>query len=125
MSMPDEEAARLIAPDAARLIDEEAEHAEVTREDPHPPGVVAERRNRIRSTVYSIRLSDDEVTAIQRLADSAGVPSSTLVRSWIIEQLIRASASRARVDPAMRQVIHAEVRAAVREAFNETKQQAA
>jgi hypothetical protein len=61
-------------PDTARLIEEEAEHAEVTRDEPYPPGMVAERRSRTRATVYSVRLSDDEVAAIQRLAESTGVP---------------------------------------------------
>lgn len=111
--------------DTAHLIDQEAEHAEATRDDPYPPGVVAERRNRTRASVYSVRLSDDEIAAIQRLADSAGVPSSTMVRSWIISQLTRASVGRAQVDPAIRETIHSEVRAAVREALQEVAQQRA
>lgn len=105
--------------DPTRLIDEETEHAEATRDDPYPPGVVAERRNRRRTAVYSVRLSDDEVAAIQRLADAAGVPSSTMVRSWIVAQLARSSGSRARVDPAVREAIYSEVRAAVREAIED------
>jgi predicted transcriptional regulator len=117
MSTPDAE--------TARLIDQEAEHAEATRDDPYPPGVVAERRNRRRASVYSVRLSDDEVAAIQRLADAAGVPSSTMVRSWIVEQITRASIGRAQLDSAMRQTIHSEVRAAVREALDEVAQQRA
>ncbi|MPZ28826.1 MAG: hypothetical protein GEV12_21115 [Micromonosporaceae bacterium] len=80
---------------------------------------VAERRNRVRASVYSVRLSDDEIAAIQRLADAAGVPSSTLVRSWIVEQITHMSPGRARVDPAVREAIHSEVRAAVREALQD------
>ena len=37
--------------------------------------------------MYSIRLSEDEVTAIEGAAERAGVPASALVRSWIIERL--------------------------------------
>lgn len=37
-------------PETARLIDDEAERAEVTRDEPYPPGVVAERRNRPRAS---------------------------------------------------------------------------
>jgi hypothetical protein len=106
-------------PETARLIDEEAEHAEVTRDEPYPPDVVVERRNRTRASVYSVRLSDDEVAAVQRLADDAGVPASTLVRSWILERIARAPRGTAEVDPAVREAIHSEVRAAVREALDE------
>lgn len=106
-------------PDTARLIDEEAEHAEVTRDEPYPPDTVAERRNRPRASVYSIRLSDDEVAAVQRLADDAGVPASTLVRSWILQRIARAPRDTTDVDPSVREAIHSEVRAAVREALDE------
>lgn len=106
-------------PVTARLIDDEAERAEVTRDEPYPPGVVAERRNRPRASVYSVRLGDDEVAAVQRLADGAGIPASTLVRSWIVERIARAPGGTAEVHPAVREAIHAEVRAAVREALEE------
>lgn len=112
-------------PDTARLIDEEADHAEATREESYPPGAVAERRNRTRTTVYSVRLSDDEVSAIQRLAESVGVPSSTLVRSWIVEHLGERSMARRKLDPAVRDMIHSEVRAAVRDALDEVTRQTA
>jgi predicted transcriptional regulator len=111
--------------ETARLIDQEAEYAEATRDDPYPPGVAAERRNRRRASVYSVRLSDDEVAAIQRLADAAGVPSSTMVRSWIVEHITRASGGRTQLDPVVRETIHSEVRAAVREALDDVAQRAA
>lgn len=104
-------------PDIARLIDEEAEHAELTRDDPYPPGVIAERRNRARSTVYSVRLSDDEIADIYRLARSAGVPASTLVRTWITERIANARSTKTRVDPAVRDAIRTEVEAAVKAAL--------
>ena len=45
------------------------------------------RPNRGRSTVYSIRLNPDEVAALQSIADAAGVPGSTLARSWIVQRI--------------------------------------
>lgn len=106
--------------DIARLIDEEAEHAEVTREDPYPPGVIAERRNRARSTVYSVRLSDDEIAEIHRLARAVGVPASTLVRTWITERIAHAHSAKTPVDPAVRDAIRTEVEAAVKAALAAT-----
>ncbi len=44
--------------DVARLIDEEAKHAETTRNDHYPPNTVAERRNRAGSA--AVRLSHDK-----------------------------------------------------------------
>jgi predicted transcriptional regulator len=37
--------------------------------------------------VYSIRLNPDEVAALQSLAETVGVPGSTLARSWIVERI--------------------------------------
>lgn len=99
--------------DTARLIDEEAEHAEVTRENPYPPGVVDERGNRSRSSVYSVRLSEDEVAEVQQLAREAGLPASTLVRSWITQRIADRRSTHASVDPAVREAIRSEVQAAL------------
>ena len=112
-------------PDMARLMEEEAERAEATRDEPYPPGVVAERRNRARSSVYSIRLAEDEIAEVQRLAVSAGVPASTLVRSWIMQRLKQTRAGEGSIDPDVRAAIHAEVREAVREALAETDRRSA
>ena len=114
-----------VDPETARLIEEEAEHAETTRDEPYPPGVVAERRNRARSSVYSIRLAEDEIAEVQRLAASAGVPASTLVRSWIMQRLNETRAGEGSIDPAVRAAIHAEVREAVREVLAETDRRSA
>jgi len=104
-------------PDIARLIDQEAEHAETTRDEPYPHGVVPERRNRARSSVYSVRLGDDEIAEIHRLAQSAGVPASTLVRSWITQRIAAARSTTAAVDTAVREAIRTEVEAAVKAAL--------
>jgi len=68
---------------AARLRDE----SEQTREAPFPPGAVPTRPNRLRSKVYSVRLSAEEQAQVQRVADAKHLPASTLVRSWILERL--------------------------------------
>ncbi|HVA70353.1 MAG TPA: hypothetical protein VNF08_03405 [Acidimicrobiales bacterium] len=70
-----------------KLIREEIEATESNPDAPLSPRVKSRRPNRIRSTVYSIRLSIDEVAAVQDLADAANLPASTLVRSWIIERI--------------------------------------
>lgn len=103
--------------DIARLIEEEAEHAETTRDDPYPPSTVAERRNRARSAVYSVRLTHDEIAEIQQLARSAGVPASTLVRSWITQRIAAAHSASTTVDPEIRKAIRTEVEAAVKSAL--------
>lgn len=91
------------------------EEAEATRDDPLPAGVIGTRPNLGRSTVYSVRLTLDEVAAVQAAAERAGLPASTLVRSWIVERVNDEHASGA--EARLRAMIHEEVRAAVREAL--------
>jgi hypothetical protein len=91
------------------------EEAEATRDDPLPTGVIGTRPNLGRSTVYSVRLTPDEVAAVQAAADRAGLPASTLVRSWIVERVNDEHTSGA--EARLRALIHEEVRAAVREAL--------
>ena len=71
--------------------------------------------NRNRSTVYSVRLTEDEVAAVQAAAERAQLPASTLVRSWIVERIRSLDPEGA--DARLRALIHDEVRAAVREAL--------
>jgi hypothetical protein len=72
-----------------RLLDEEAEHAEATKDDPIPAGELsrATRHNLGRSVMFSLRLNRYELAAVQALAEDQGVPASTLVRGWIVRQL--------------------------------------
>ncbi len=72
-----------------RLLDEEAEHAEATKDDPIPASALtrSKRPNRGKSVMFSLRLDPDELAAVQALAEDQGVPASTLVRGWIIRQL--------------------------------------
>jgi hypothetical protein len=90
------------------------EEAEATRDAPLPIEG-GERPNRGRSTVYSVRLNPSEVAAVQAAADRAGLPTSTLVRSWIVERATSENAGNG--DARLRAMIHEEVRAAVHEAL--------
>lgn len=70
--------------DLEKLLDEETEQAERTRDDPMTHGV---RRGPTRTEVYSLRMTPEEVAEIQRIADEAGVPASGLVRDWVRQGL--------------------------------------
>jgi hypothetical protein len=91
------------------------DEAEANRDAPLPSDVVGTRPNLGRSTVYSVRLTADEVAAVQAAADRAGLPASTLVRSWIVERLNSSKPSVA--ETTLRALIHEEVYAAVHEAL--------
>lgn len=94
------------------LLREEAEHAETHRDAAAGPRTKISRPGHARSTVYSVRLNPEEVSSLQELAEQAGLPASTLVRSWIIDR-IRAGGSSLDI----RKIIHDEVETAVRDAL--------
>jgi len=98
------------------LLRDEAEHAEQHADAEAQPDTTISRPGRARSTVYSVRLNQNEHTALQHLADETGIPSSTLVRSWILERLRADGEASADI----RQLIHDEVRNAVRDALKTT-----
>lgn len=76
--------AKTIDPElTVRLRDE----SEQSKDVPFPAGAVPTRPNRLRSRVYSVRLSAEEQARVQRVADAKHLPASTLVRSWILERL--------------------------------------
>lgn len=72
-----------------KLIADEAEHAEATRGDPIPADALggATRPNRAKSVMFSLRLSPDELTQLQAIAEACTVPASTLARGWIVQNL--------------------------------------
>lgn len=72
-----------------RLIEAEAEHAEVTKDEPIPAEALARatRPGQARSAMFSLRLNPDELAAVQALAEAQGVPASTLARGWIVQRL--------------------------------------
>jgi len=69
------------------LLDQVREVPERTKDDPYPELAVPTRPNRGRSRVYSVRLNEEEYQAVQRVADAAHLPASSLVRSWILDRL--------------------------------------
>lgn len=73
--------------DLEAFLREEAEHAEANKDAPLTSKTVVTRPGGSRGRVYSIRLTDDDVTALEAAAERAGVPPSTLARTWIIERL--------------------------------------
>jgi len=73
--------------DLERLIDGEAEFAELHRNDPIPDDAPATRPNRAKSVMFSLRLNPAEVAAVQELAGERGVPASALVRGWILQRV--------------------------------------
>lgn len=68
-----------------RLIAEEVEASERTRDDPLSEG--GKRKWHSRSVVYSIRLTPEQIEEIQRIADNAGVPTAGIVRGWVLQGL--------------------------------------
>jgi hypothetical protein len=66
-------------------VDEEAAASEATRDQPLSARAI--RRGQGRSVVYSVRLTPEQTDEIQRIAEDAGVPASSLVRDWVVEGL--------------------------------------
>jgi uncharacterized membrane protein YccC len=94
------------------LLDAEAEHTEQHRDAPAKPDTKVSRPGHGRSEVFSVRLNADEVAALEAAAEDAGLPSSTLARSWILER-IRYESSPA--DRDLRKLVHDEVDKALRQ----------
>lgn len=94
-----------------------ADEAEAGKDAPLPDEAVGTRPNYNRSVVFSLRLRADEVAAVEAAAERAGLPTSTLVRSWVLQRLQGAGPA----ETALRAMIHGEVRAAVREVVQETR----
>lgn len=74
--------AKTIDPTLAARLREESERR---REQPFPSESRPTRPNR--STVYSVRLTAEEQSLIEKAAEAQHLPASTLVRSWILERL--------------------------------------
>jgi hypothetical protein len=68
-----------------RLIEEETETSERTRDDALSDRAV--RKGETRSVVYSVRLTPEQTKEIQRIADDARIPASGLVREWVLDGL--------------------------------------
>lgn len=61
------------------LLRDEAEHAEQHADAETQPGTTVSHPGHARSTVYSVRLYQDEHAALQHLANEAGIPGLPLV----------------------------------------------
>lgn len=68
--------------DLIRLAREESER---TREDEYPESVRPVRPNR--KGVYTIRLEQEDIDALESVARKKHFPTSTMVRSWVLERL--------------------------------------
>lgn len=68
------------------LLRAESEHAEEHRDAPITAETTVTRPGG-RAKVYSLRLSEEEFTALEAAAKRAGVPASALARTWITERL--------------------------------------
>lgn len=84
---------RNTAEDIAGIVAQESEESERAYEAeqagytaPLRDGTIITHRGQ-RSRVFSIRLAESEVAALEAAAERAGVPASTLARSWIAERL--------------------------------------
>jgi len=71
-------------PELAAQLREESERI---KDEPLPPGAVYTRPNSNRTRPFTIRLSPEEADELQRAADAAHLPASTMARSWIITRL--------------------------------------
>ena len=67
------------------LITEETAVSEASRDQPLSERAV--RRGQSRSVVYSVRLTPEQTEEIQRIAEEAGIPTSALVRDWVVAGL--------------------------------------
>lgn len=70
------------------LLTEEGTAAEnYTMPEQLPEHVQVSRRNLSRGTVVSVRLSAEEHGRLQRAAEQANLPISTLIRIWALDRL--------------------------------------
>lgn len=61
--------------------------SEESRDGPYPQDTTGERPGRGRSVVQSVRLPTDEYKEIEKLARTADVPVSALIRGWVLAGL--------------------------------------
>lgn len=71
-------------------IADEAEHAQATRD----ADLAYRRRRPSRSSVYGLRLPDERIAQLRRLAAARGVEPSVLARQWVLDQLDAAERDR-------------------------------
>ena len=70
-----------------KILDEETKASELGRDAEPTPATKVSRPNRNKSKVFSLRLSESELAALQEVADKANLAASTMARSLIVSQL--------------------------------------
>ena len=76
-----------VSAEREKLLREELDRSEATRDEPLPPGL-GQRRGR--SEPYSIRLSADAVERLEDLARKTDMPASALARGFVLAGLAEA-----------------------------------
>lgn len=80
--------------DLDRLIREEAEHADATRNDDYEIGPFTKvSRGHGRAKTLQVRLNDDEYAALEALAAARELPVSTVARSILLPALSEVESS--------------------------------
>ena len=72
--------ARAARADARRL------EGDAASNKPFPTGTKIHRPNQA-SRMFNVRLTDDQFTALQELADQRHLPMSTMARAWLLDRL--------------------------------------
>jgi aryl-alcohol dehydrogenase-like predicted oxidoreductase len=76
----DPKTARAARDDARRL------EAEAQRDKPYPKGTSVRRPNHA-SRMFNVRLTEEQFTALQDLAEQRHLPMSTMARAWLLDRL--------------------------------------
>jgi hypothetical protein len=69
------------ARDEARRLEAEAE-----RDGSYPPGTKVSRPNQP-TRMFNVRLTEEQFSAIQQLAEQRHLPMSTMARAWLLDRL--------------------------------------
>lgn len=78
----DERTARAAREDARAL------EGEADATGPYPPGTRISRPNRA-TRMFNVRLSEEQLAELQRVARERHLPVSTMARAWLLERLDR------------------------------------
>ena len=83
---PDEANRAVTRQDLEQNLRSEADYAESHPDEPIREGSLVTHRGQ-RSRMLSIRMSESEFAALERVAGASGVPVSRLAREWIAQKL--------------------------------------
>lgn len=78
----DRATARATREDARRL------EKQAARTEPYPESTAVSRANQP-SRMFNLRLTDEQFSAIQKLAAERHLPMSTMARAWLLDRLDR------------------------------------